>query len=334
MRQIPLNFQTLHADLAQSVSLQGDELPVGPISTRTVKGNAYLYVTVKDGASRRQISLGRADDGSVQARAERIAAANARYKSRRTTVSTLKQKARLPAPSLPLGRVLESVSNAGLFRSGVILVGTVAFQTYAPIIGYHLPSAALMTNDADLLVASLISKEQISIGDVLKRADPTFSPHINPDEQLPSLFRAASGLQVDILTSFKRERRSPVAVPELGCAAEALRFMEYLAEESLETVALYGAGVAVRVPPPIRYAVHKLLVAQQRPLQFAAKRRKDLVQARELLGIFLQTDADELETTLDDARARGRKWSGAINKSLIEIGWIAQRSGPPLPPKE
>ena len=39
--------------------------------------------------------------------------------------------------------------------------------------------------------------------------------------------------------------------------------MEYLAEESIEAVVLYGIGVLVRVPPPLRDAVHKLLIAQE-----------------------------------------------------------------------
>ena len=95
---------------------------------------------------------------------------------------------------------------------------------------------------------------------------------------------------VDLLTRYGRGRKSPVQVPSLKCAAEALSFQEYLSEETIEAAALYGMGVLVRVPAPQTYATHKLIVAQQRNASQRAKKRKDLQQAKELIDIFLETD--------------------------------------------
>jgi hypothetical protein len=94
--------------------------------------------------------------------------------------------------------------------------------------------------------------------------------------------------------------------------------MEYLAEESTEAVALYGTGVLVSVPPPIKYAIHKLLIAHERR-SGSPKRAKDLRQARDLLDIFSETDQASFEDALEEARDRGPKWKRNIDASLREI---------------
>lgn len=329
MRSIPLNFLTLYADLAQNVGLA--DVQAGSVTTRTIKGRTYLYVTSKDGSTRQQRSLGPANDPAAQAEAARIRNAAEQVKGLRSTVSALKQ-ARIPAPSLPLGRVLEVVRNAGLFERGVVLIGTAAYQTYACIVGAYLPNAAIMTNDADLLVASFVgTEEQQDMETILQRADPSFKARMQQEDRLPKVFKADNNLSVDILTKFGRGRKSPILIEELGCSAEALPFMEYLAEESIEAVVLYGTGVLVRVPPPLRYAVHKLLIAQERSGRFLPKKPKDLAQARDLIDIFLETDSSALEEVLDEARGRGPKWKKNINASLREIGRETRQSRLPLP---
>ncbi|WP_291004038.1 GSU2403 family nucleotidyltransferase fold protein [Hyphomicrobium sp.] len=317
MRPIPLNFQTMYADLLQTLSLP--EVQHGSISTRKIKGNDYLYLTTKDGSKRRQVSLGRADDPQVRARADAISDAASRARILRTTVSALK-KARIPSPTLPLGRVLEVIANEGLFKQGVMLIGTAAYQTYPCIVGAYLPSSALMTNDADLLVSSFIAKDQPQdLEKILQRADPTFQALMSRDDKLPKVFRASNNFQVDVLTKFGRNRTSPRLIDGLVCSAEALSFMEYLGEESIEAVALYGTGVLVSVPPPVRYAIHKLLVAQERKLN-SPKRAKDLKQAKDLIDVFIETDPAGFEDALEDARGRGSKWKRNIDASLQVTG--------------
>jgi hypothetical protein len=327
MRPIPLNFLTLYADLAQGFEYAEE---AGSITTRKIKGRSYIYVTTKDGATRKQSSLGPADDPRVQEEASRISAAAARARSMRTVVSTLKQKARIPAPTLPVGRVLEVVSKAGLFKRGVTLVGTAAYQTYPCIVGCYLPTAAFTTNDVDLSVVEFEpgeNEEDIEV--VLRRANKTFKPRWHTDDRLPKVFVADDGLRVDMLTRLGRGGKSVVEVDELGCSAVALSFQEFPTEDTMETVALYGAGILVRVPTPVRFAVHKLLVAQRR--NTADKKQKDLRQALELIDIFLETDEAALQDALDGARARGRSWKTAINASLKEIGREARQGALPFP---
>lgn len=329
LRPIPLNFQTLYADLAQNA--HGSTFEHGSVVVRKRRGRDYLYVVSKDGASRSERYLGHTGDPRAAEEADRIRLAAEQARTLRTTVSALKQ-ARIPAPSLPIGRVVEAVANAGLFNQGVVLIGTVAFQTYGCVLGYFLPGAALMTNDTDLLVASFVADgKKRDMEAILKRADPTFRAEMHHDDRLPKLFRSSNNLSVDILTKYGRGRRSPVLVDELTCSAEALTFMEYLAEESIDAVVLYGSGILVKVPPPIRFALHKLLIAQERQGKTLSKKAKDLVQARDLMDIFLETDSATLASELEDVRSRGARWKKNINTSLREIGRDTRQGRLPLP---
>lgn len=325
---MPLNVITLYADLLQRVNLQ--EARPGSISTKTIDGKKYLYAVERDGAIRSQRFLGPANSAEARAEAERVRRAEADAKQRRATVTALKA-AHIPAPTLALGRILQVIANAGLFERGMSLVGTAAFRLYPCVAGYFLPGAAIATNDLDLSVASFTSGEEVlDFEAILQRADPTFSAHWSRLESgPPRVFRSKDGFAVEILTRYGRGRKSPVVIDSLTCAAEALSYQEYLVEDTSEVVALYGPGVLVRIPSPVKYAVHKLLVAQRRK-PHDPKKQKDLMQARELLDILIETDEAALQDELDSARSRGRAWKTEINASLREIGRAARQGRLPL----
>jgi hypothetical protein len=321
MKRLPLNIQTLYADLAQSVTFS-DTVP-GSVFEQRIKGKVYLYATEKHGAKRIQHYLGRADDPGVQRRANEIRRAALDAKLRRTTVSMLKRSG-VPAPSLEMGRLMEAISNVGLFRKGVLLVGTGAYQVYSPIVGAALAATSLTTHDADLAAASLAAESDIEgegLLDILRRADPTFAPQFGLDPRVPpKRFRSAAGLEVDILTRYRTraDDETPIRLPGLKCSAQPLRFLEYLIEDPTAAVALYGAGVQITVPHPARYAVHKLIVAQVRT-EFSTKRNKDLAQAGELLEALRASDPHVVEDALENGRSRGAKWKKHIDASLAEI---------------
>ena len=122
MQRIPLNIQTLYADLQQQVAMASrDEATV--VAT-TIAGIRYLRLQRWVGASRVVEHLGRADDPEVVARADAAQAEMARRQDRRRLVSTLRRL--IPGPATTLGKVLDTVSHAGLFRRGAVLVGTAA----------------------------------------------------------------------------------------------------------------------------------------------------------------------------------------------------------------
>jgi hypothetical protein len=319
MHLFPLTATTLYADLVQKVEASAGRLP-GSISTKTGTRGAYLYAVEKHGSVRIQRYVGPAGDPEAQAEAEAIKVEAGQSRLRRTQVATIK-RAGIPGPSIEVGRLLEAISRAGLFDTGLVLVGTIAFSLYPPVVGARLEGSFAMTQDADFAVASIAdAKGNADLMTVLRRADPSFQAAPTLDRKaFPKKFRAESGFEVEILTPVRsRADVGTVNVTGIGAGATPLQFLEFLIEDAAQVVALYNDGVSVRVPQPERYAVHKLVIAQERKV-VAAKRAKDLKQADVLMQVLEATDPYALEDALDDARARGPKWRTNIDRSLEMI---------------
>ncbi|MGA2124901.1 MAG: GSU2403 family nucleotidyltransferase fold protein [Xanthobacteraceae bacterium] len=173
---------------------------------------------------------------------------------------------------------------------------------------------------ATLAVAT--EPEGRSLLDVLQRADPTFSAQMGLDPRdPPKRFRSAAGFEVDVITRYRRrsDEERAVRIPGLKCAAQPLRYLEFLIADPIMAVALYGSGVPVTIPQPARYAVHKLVVAQVRS-DMSTKRSKDLAQARELIDALRVSDPDAVADALADARRRGTRWKAHVDRSLRDLG--------------
>lgn len=318
MQAIPLNLMTLYADLAQSMDIGA----AVSVSTKVIGGIRYLYASEREGMVWKQRLVGREGEPEAEAEAVRIRSANSQNRQRQTTVRALKAMG-LPGPSIQLGRVMQAVADAGLFKRGLVLVGTGAYTTYAPLVGAFLPAQAMTTGDADLTVAKLaVTTDTAGEGllSVLRNADKSFAPvRENDDSASPHRFAADDKFLVEILTPPRRGKGlRTVPVPGLGCSAVPLPFMDYLIEDSIETIALYRAGVQVRVPSPERYAVHKLIIAQRRDKR-SAKKPKDLMQAKALIELLRANDPGSIEAALATARAKGKTWREPIAKSIAVL---------------
>lgn len=316
MQAIPLNLLSLYADIEQRV--KHAEVAPASISRKTVKGRVHLYAVTKQGAVRVQTYIGPADDADALTRAEaHVRAARQRAQLKRS-VQALK-RAGIRAPDVTRGRILEALALAGLFRDGAVLVGTIAYQHFPCLVGAYLSDGAAHTEDADL-AATRVGLERLRQGEnlltTLRRADPTFAPvHVRPSS-LPRQFASEQGFVVEVLTTRGRSDET-VPIPALGCVAKPLPYLEYLLEDAVEVVSLYGAGVLIRVPDPARYAVHKLIVHQVR--NDAAKKIKDLAQARELFAAYRARDPDHLDDAIESAIMRGRAWAQLVRAGLKRL---------------
>ena len=136
-----------------------------------------------------------------------------------------------------------------------------------------------------------------------------------------SRYLSSDGYLFDLIAPVRhRDDSNPVALPALRAEAAPLQHIDWLVDRPVSHVALWGAGVPIRVPRPARYAVHKLLVAQKRADAGGPKRAKDLAQARDLIAVLGQTDPFALEDALADARGRGKRgWAEPIARSLKEL---------------
>ncbi len=337
MKSVPPALLTLYADLLQQVQLS--TVVPGSVRTQEIKGTKYLKANTTVGALRRTIYLGPADDPAAQERAQATREEMERAKARRKTVILLRN-AGVPVPTTELGRVLDVLAAANLFAQGLVLVGTAAYQCYSPLVGAALPAAALTTRDADLATATLALSAQYNtfendatqptpppnLETILRQADPTFRalPGLNR-KALPSHFRAASGFLVDLLVPVRRRSdTNPVPIPGLQAGGAPMQYLDWLIDMPSPAVALYRSGVLVQVPRPARYAIHKLVLAQESD-RSVAKRQKDLLQAKSLFEALSETDPYSIQDALEDAKSRGRKgWQRPIERSLRELGLKAQ----------
>lgn len=342
MKQIDLMFRTMIAELQQrtfDAQWMADFPPSGRFIRVVVDHRAYWYFDQPDGkGGQKRHYVGPVDNPEISARVEEFREIKDDYKSRRRIVSALTREAGLSAPERFTGDVVEAFANAGLFRLRGVLVGTVAFQCYATLLGVRLPAAAVMTGDADLAKDHAISAEVEDslppILDLLQLVDPTFRalPHLSGSPR-SNAFRNASGYRVEFLTTNRGSddyADEPAPMPALGGAgAEPLRFMDFLLRDPVRTILLHGAGVSVVVPAPERFAVHKLIVASRRPDDAGgrAKRDKDIRQAELLFEAIRDTGGSrDLTDAFREAWERGSAWRAALDTAadlLSQTGRVA-----------
>jgi len=294
-----------------------------------VKGQSFWYYRSRgaDG-SRKDSYVGKVDDAEITERVERFATLKDDLKARRSLVRSLTGQAGLPAPDRFTGAVVERLADAGLFRLRGALVGTVAFQAYAGILGVRLPSAALQTGDADFAkfhsVSAMVGDSIPPILEVLREVDPTFRdlPGFG-DKARSARFVNSAGYKVEFLTPNRGSEDHagrPAEMPSLGGAsALPMRFLDFLIKDTVRTVLLHNGGVSVSVPTPQRYAVHKLIVASRRLSDGngALKRAKDVFQAGTLIRAMGEARMhQDLADAFSEAWGRGPAWQEAVTRGL------------------
>ncbi|RRH94793.1 hypothetical protein EH240_26255 [Mesorhizobium tamadayense] len=328
MKAIDLAYRTLYAELVQrslDASFETDFSTAGNFVRVPVKGRDYWYFEeTRPQKSRRYV--GPAEDPEIAKRVAAFKDIKSDLRSRRKLVSTLVRDAGLTAPDTFTGDVVEALEKAGLLRLRTVLIGTVAFQTYAGHLGVKLPGAALQTGDADFAkfhsVSSEVEDSLPPVIDVLKAVDPTFReiPH-RRDAGRTTQYENASRYRIEFLTPNRgsddhADHASPM--PSLGGAsAQPLRFLDFLIRDPVRTVLLHRSGVPLLVPSPERFAVHKLIVAARRERSAAAKREKDLHQASLLVeALDVTRRRDDLAHAFAEAWERGEAWREALRKGL------------------
>jgi hypothetical protein len=121
-----------------------------------------------------------------------------------------------------------------------------------------------------------------------------------------------------------------VVIPDLNLALEPLQVMEFSLEQTTQGCIFGNVGACVvNLPPPERYAVHKLVVYGELPVSERAKSRKDLLQAASLASYFLETgEAHRFNAAWHDALSRGKGWKGRANQGHDALLRLARNSTP------
>jgi hypothetical protein len=328
MERISLAHQTLFAELLQQCldAAFDEQFPEnGSFVTKTQKNKKYWYYegyeTTSGGTTKaRKYSkyVGPQDDPEITKRVENFRRFKTNYRERRSLVVSLRDLG-LPTPPTFVGDVIEVLWKAGIFRLRGVLVGTLAYQTYAGLLGVRLPSAPIMTGDVDFAqfhaVSMLIRDTMPAMLETLRAVDPTFreKPHLS--RQSTTAYVNQAGFSVEFLTPNRGSDDHvgrPPKMPALGGAfAQPLRYLDFLIHNPVQSVLLHKGGIAVTVPAPERYAVHKLIVAVLRhddPLG-NAKSRKDITQAGLLIeALTLNSRQADLGFVWMEGWDRGPHW--------------------------
>jgi hypothetical protein len=196
--------------------------------------------------------------------------------------------------------VLAHLSNIGFFTGGGVLIGTRAFNAVINGLGFR-PTTTERTNDIDLVRSKTLrlASTNDDFKTTLSRSGLDFQgvPELRPGAEPTSWFAGNKNqrIRVDLLAPLTGGKPfAKVNVPELNAAATGLHSLPYLLEETRPGLVI-GKTHLIPVVLPIaeRLFWHKLVLAQDRRTDDAAKAAKDRAQAACLL-VALEDDAGEL----------------------------------------
>jgi hypothetical protein len=328
-RDLSLSAQTAYAELLEQSRVQ--ELQslaglVGSFHRRTIKGHEYAYFGYRDpiGGAQRRVYVGPAD--------ERVEALVARFREekepRRLAPSAQAALAHGCGGVLPKHfRIIRQLGAYGFFRAGGVLIGTHAFVAMGNMLGVAW-SSGQRTLDIDFAHAgrnvslALPASLKIDVHDALTSLELGLLPIQELSGKRGAQYRNPKDpeLRVDFLTVMVRGGE-PVELAELGLVLEPLKFMEFLLEGVTQAALPSREGACLtNIPEPARFAVHKLIVAGERPTSQRVKAAKDVEQVAALAEWHLRNGhATELNRAFRDALARGKGWSARLNQGLAHL---------------
>ena len=320
MKRLPLIVHTLYAELVDLCRHASPAPRDWPASAGLVKvrqeGGEHWYLQkslrTSPGKYQQRVYLGPVGEPGLEEKIRAFRKAKQDYDHRRELIRTLKSSG-VVAPTGKVANLLLGLDEQSVLERAV-LVGTVAFQAYGPMLGVRFREAAFQTMDVDLTEARGVTigfespPRLTDLLEVLKRIDSSF-------REVPGFGKAArpvsymneDRLRVDILMPLVGPDKGPQPT-DLSSHGQPVRFLDYLITEPVEAVLLVGGGAMVRVPDPSRFALHKLVVSQRRTQVEGARKRKDLAQAAQLLSVLLTDNPGGIASAHDDLVVRGPKW--------------------------
>nr|WP_295107507.1 GSU2403 family nucleotidyltransferase fold protein [uncultured Caulobacter sp.] len=323
-KRLPLSAHTSYAELMERLRLGriGEYPPGSSFVSKTVKGRLYWYVQMPTGgaSSRKQVYVG-PDSEELRETIARHGEHRADLDDRRRLVAAIIASG-APRPDRTSGEIIQALASAGAFRLRALLVGTVAFQTYAAHLDVCLPVTSLATLDLDVaqdfgVASNLDDTLDRPLLDILRDLDPRFAPVSYAfDASRTTSYSLGERYRLDVLTTNRgAPRDKPSYLPSLKSDAAPLPYMDFLIRDPVQTAVLHGGGVLVNAPAPARYAVHKLIVSRQRKVN-PEKGLKDRLQAGQLIQVLAQDDPFALRDAYAEARDRGETWRKLLDEAV------------------
>ena len=342
---LSIPIQTLYAELIDLLLAIGARRSIGhapgAFVTKVLSSGTYYYFQYSEpGGPPRQVYIGKKST-ALDALVRRYAAERELAKADAVSVETTCAALRAGGASTTdarSARVLAALADAGVFTLGGVLVGTHAFVAIANLLGVRWDGGAARTEDVDIAAERVLEvavpELRSDVPAALEGLQMGFLPvpGFSPDAASTSFKVRGQALRLDLVTPAKNDGRStkPVPIPRLNAAAAPVRFLDYLLEDVQPAAILNGGGVLVTVPHPARFAIHKLLVAQDPPVAMQAKSRKDVVQAASVIEALEELRPGDVRAAATAARAKGKGWKAALERGATLLRGVDARAGTAL----
>jgi hypothetical protein len=331
MLPLSATVQTAYAELLDQLLALEARRSIGHVPgtfvTKEVKGRTYYYFQCSlPGGGTKQVYVGPRSDELMRV-VERFEIERRDHEAERDGIVALAAVVRTGGgvTDAPSARVIAALAAAGVFKLGGVLVGTHAYVVLGNVLGVRWQGTHSRTEDVDIATPRAL---EVAIGDVqasvpaaLDALEMGFAPvpGFSPRDPSTSFKVRGRGLRVDLVTPARGAMTGPVRIERFDAAAAPLRFLDYLLEDVQPAAVVDGGGILVNVPHPARFAVHKLIVAQDRPAAFETKARKDLAQVTELIDALDTARPGEIDEAWKRARIRGRGWQRALRRGAAML---------------
>lgn len=321
--RLPESHLTLYSELLdQIIPAEVEAVAEGKLSgtftSKQIKGNTYWYLQRSEGSKLRQIYLGPESPELkkwMEKAAQKTEISKTDHAARKRLGKMLVSGGASSEPAATL-KVLRMLSESRVFHLGGVLIGTLAFRSYANVFGVRFRKAALQTQDVDIAhdraigVALARDTSSVQLEEIIEKSGLNLHPVPPLDRKQPSTSFKVRGrdLRVDFLTPMTgRDSSGAVLLPAFGLSAKPLRFLEYLIKDPIPAVVMGTDVVLVNIPSPARFAMHKLWTSTQRPTAFQAKAAKDRIQAEQLVEVLIEDRPGDLRDAWDALTGKTRK---------------------------
>jgi len=176
-----------------------------------------------------------------------------------------------------------------------MLIGSWCVPFYKEYLKTQKIDFVLKTRDVDFLIPSASRiKEDVNVAELLE--DLGFIV----ERSYPGGYirLTHTDLMVEFLIPEQgKGTNKPVPIPKLSLNAQALRYLNLLTEKTIEVL---HKGIMVRLPEPIRFSLHKLIVAQERESEDKAEKDREagVVVLKVLIGMGKDKEIKEIFDSL------------------------------------
>jgi hypothetical protein len=330
--ELSVETRTLYAELMERVSVREARRNIGNLdgafSTKTIAGKEYIYFQCYvAGGSKRSICLGAKsaalEELAMKYKMERI-------ENREDPIGTKELCSQLIAgrvTTLPttITRVVRELAESSIFRAGGVLVGTQAFAIIGNLLGVRWDETTLSTQDIDVAIEKNVSIAVPGIEADVPKALESLSmgflpvPRLNNKHPSTSFSIRKSPVRVDLLTPKTGASDDPVHITRFNAAAQPLSYLGYLIEEPIPAVVIGDDAIAVQVPQPLKFAMHKLMVSQLRDVTARTKAEKDIYQAFQIISFYSEERPYELREAWNNLIDKGSSWKKYVERGLKQM---------------